>query len=131
MSTILKNSVQHYGINQLNISIGVKFTNYNAVSDCQWMDDTTPTITNIDIIFWYCMMWHKREIFYIQLLMVSNYIGTGLSTKTTSNNEMYNEVVNQEDFEYMEETDANNEAFQIDWIINLWITDGIFYILYI
>jgi hypothetical protein len=39
--------------------------------------------------------------------------------------------VNQEDFEYMEETDANNEAFQIDWIINLWITDGIFYILYI
>jgi hypothetical protein len=32
---------------------------------------------------------------------------------------MYNEVVNQEDFEYMEETDANNEAFQIDWIINL------------
>ena len=60
-----------------------------------------------------------------------DYIGTGLSTKTTSNNEMYNEVVNQEDFEYMEETDANNEAFQIDWIINLWITDGIFYILYI
>ena len=58
-----------------------------------------------------------------------DYIGTGLSAKTTSNNEMYNEVVNQEDFEYTEETDANNEAFQIDWIINLWITDGIFYIL--
>ena len=34
---------------------------------------------------------------------------------------MYNEVVNQEDFEYMEETGANksknNETFQIDWII--------------
>ena len=53
--------------------------------------------------------------------MVSYYIGRGLPTKTTNNNEMYNEVVNQEDFEYMEETGANksknNEAFQIDWII--------------
>ena len=53
--------------------------------------------------------------------MVSYYIGRGLPTKTTNNNEMYNEVVNQEDFEYMEETGANksknNETFQIDWII--------------
>ena len=53
--------------------------------------------------------------------MVSYYIGRGLPTKTTNNNEMYNEVVNQEDFEYMEETGANksknNEAFQIDRII--------------
>ena len=53
--------------------------------------------------------------------MVSDYIGRGLPTKTTNNNEMYNEVVNQEDFEYMEETGANksknNETFQIDWII--------------
>ena len=39
--------------------------------------------------------------------MVSYYIGRGLPTKTTNNNEMYNEVVNQEDFEYMEETGAN------------------------
>ena len=43
--------------------------------------------------------------------MVSDYIGTGLSTETTSSIEMYYEVVNQEDFQCMEETDANNEAF--------------------
>ena len=53
--------------------------------------------------------------------MVSYYIGRGLPTKTTNNNEMYNEVMNQEDFEYMEETGAdkskNNETFQIDWMI--------------
>ena len=49
--------------------------------------------------------------------MVSDYTGTGLPTETTSSIEMYNEVMNQEDFEYMEET-ANNEAFKIDWVIN-------------
>jgi len=35
---------------------------------------------------------------------------TGLPTETTSSIEMYNEVVNQEDFEHKEETDTNNEA---------------------